>query len=172
MLIIPRYFLQENVADAGIIPFYEDEYGYNPGLILDLYLAVTCDENPRFFQRIRRPSNKWDLHSYSSLVWFEKHPCGKHKIEEFLKTICKLAGVDQLSNHSLRSTGIQALHRDGFSVHDICRMTGHKNPNNLKHYFVLTKMDKIRMATSLQHGHKTYDSGVYRIGLRLQVLQK
>ena len=65
--------------------------------------------------------------------------------------------------HSLnRASGIRALKRDNFDVHDVCRISGHKNPNNLRHYHAPTKMDKLRQAMSIQHGNKTIDTGVYK----------
>ena len=94
--------MQENLSEAGIIPFYEDEFGYNPGAMLELYLAVTNDDCPRLFQRAKRISKQFDLHSWKSTVWFTNAACGKHKVADMLKEVCRVAGVEQQPNHSIR----------------------------------------------------------------------
>jgi hypothetical protein len=43
--------IQEDLEKSGVIPFYEDEHGFNPGRLLEVFLQRLHPENGFFFQR-------------------------------------------------------------------------------------------------------------------------
>ena len=56
----------EDLSNSGIILFDSDEFGYNPGELMEIYLGKLHPENPALFQRGRKISKKFGLHTASS----------------------------------------------------------------------------------------------------------
>ena len=56
----------EDLANSGIILFDTDEFGYNPGEIMEIYLNMLHPEQMALFQRCRQPSKKFILRTASS----------------------------------------------------------------------------------------------------------
>ena len=56
----------EDLSNTGIILFNTDEFGYNPGELMEFYLSKLHPENPALFQRCKWISKKFTLHSASS----------------------------------------------------------------------------------------------------------
>ena len=53
----------EDITNSGIILFDTDEFGYNPGQLMDFYLSKLHPNNPALFPRQRVISNRFNLHS-------------------------------------------------------------------------------------------------------------
>ena len=52
-----------------------------------------------------------------------------------MKHICQNAGLTKIyTNHCIRGTTATAMHRSGYSLHDIAQVTHHKNIESLKFY--------------------------------------
>ena len=56
----------EDIANAGIILFSTDQYGYNPGEVMDAYLSRLHPDNEALFQRGKWITKKFTLHAPSS----------------------------------------------------------------------------------------------------------
>ena len=56
----------EDLSNSGIILFDTDEFGYNPGELMEFYLGKLHPANPALFQRPRIVSKKFNLHAASS----------------------------------------------------------------------------------------------------------
>ena len=121
--------------------------------MLEYYLKATHPENQRLFQLEVKISKKFDIHTTTETVWFQNVPVGKTMIPKMLPLLCQAAGVDELTNHSLRATAINALARSGFQFLEIAQgVSHHKNLNNLASYNRPTEVLKTRMGVSIQHG--------------------
>ena len=56
----------EDLSNSGIILFDTDEYGYNPGELMEIYLSMLHPEQMALFQRVRQPTKKFTLRTASS----------------------------------------------------------------------------------------------------------
>ena len=99
---LTKPYLQEDIRDSGVIPFFTDEMDYNPGRILEIYLERLHPGNGNMFQTPCVPSKKWDIHRRSCNVWFVNQNLGKNQVGPLLKELCNVVGVPPLSNHSIR----------------------------------------------------------------------
>ena len=121
--------------------------------MFEYYLGVLHPTNERLFQREITVSKKFDLHTTPSSVWFTKAPVGKGMVPKMLPLLCKAAGCDVLTNHSLRATALSSLCRAGFQDREVSQgVSGHKNLANLASYNRPTEVLKSRMAVSIGHG--------------------
>ena len=57
----------EDISNSGIILFDTDEYGYNPGELMEIYLNMLNPEQTALFQRVRVPSKKFNIRDAPSL---------------------------------------------------------------------------------------------------------
>ncbi len=109
---------------------YADGTPRCPVKSLKLYLFKLNPLQEAFFQR---PV----AHAVSKITvpWYINAPVGKNKIGDFLKDICKLAGLSTIyTNHSIRATAINALLRGGHSALDVTNVSGHKTAEGLEPY--------------------------------------
>jgi len=68
-------------------------------------------------------------------VWYANVPLGVHKLGEMLASMSIKYNLSQrYTNHSLRVTSCQALEDAGVEGRHIVGVSGHKNPDSLKHY--------------------------------------
>ena len=56
----------EDIENAGVILFTTDQYGYNPGELMEYYLTKLHPVKDSLFQRHRRPSKRFSLHDSMS----------------------------------------------------------------------------------------------------------
>ena len=56
----------EDLSNSGIILFSEDEFGYNPGQLMEFYLSKLHEENTALFQRARPVGKQFSLHEPKS----------------------------------------------------------------------------------------------------------
>ena len=70
------------IMQAGIIPFHTDQYGFNPGKLIEIYLSRLHPANERLLQRPMPISSKFGLHRPKSKLapWYYTHPVGKNMI--------------------------------------------------------------------------------------------
>ena len=67
--------------------------------------------------------------------WYKKTAVGENTIGKFMKQISKNAGLSVIyTNHCIRGTTATAMHRSGYSLHEIAQVTRHKNIESLKYY--------------------------------------
>ena len=72
---------------------------------------------------------------YSDDKWYKKSPVGENTIGKFMKEISTNAGLSvKYTNHCIRGTTATAMHRSGYSLHEIAQVTRHKNIESLKSY--------------------------------------
>ena len=93
-----------------------------------MYLSKLTDL-PDLFQT---PNSKY---KYPHDKWYKKTPVGENTIAQFMKEISKAAGLSTIyTNHCIRGTTATAMHRAGYSLHEIANVTKHKNIESLKYY--------------------------------------
>ena len=97
------------------------------------------------------------LHILCSEPWYENSRIGVNTIGDLLPSLCEIAKVPRLTNHSIRTTSIRAMRRSGFDDNQVCFVSGHKDPESLKNYDSLTVFDRTKMAMAMQHGSTTLD---------------
>ena len=108
----------------NLVPFLKNEV-CNPGNLMELYLELTNPENARLFQRARDSSKKkFNLHDLDVTVLFENAPVGRDAINKNLKTLCQILGKEEMTNHCIRTTGINILKRSGYDDRDIVATSG------------------------------------------------
>ncbi|KAL3866008.1 hypothetical protein ACJMK2_043349 [Sinanodonta woodiana] len=66
--------------------------------------------------------------------WYTCEPVKPKQFSSFMPDICKNAGVQRYTAHSLRATAIQAMSDAGFATRNILFMTDHKHEESLKTY--------------------------------------
>ena len=69
----------EDLSNTGIILFETDEFGYNPGELMEYYLSKLSG-NTALFQRVRGISKKFTLESASSYTWVHRFCDGLSQI--------------------------------------------------------------------------------------------
>jgi hypothetical protein len=72
---------KENLEKSGIIPFYQDEQGFNPGRLLEVFLKRLHPENAFLFQRPVVVSPKFKI---CQDIWYTKAKIGKNKERDSL----------------------------------------------------------------------------------------
>ena len=81
---------------------------------------------------------------------------GKDKLGNFMSSLSKKLNLRKnYSNHCLRVTGINLLHRAGFSNSDICAVSGHKNERSLHRYMRCNEKSLKRASWTLSSSSET-----------------
>ena len=92
-------------------------------------LSFLNPNQPRLFQRILygcRPNDG---------PWFANAPLGHNSISEMMPQLSVWADLSKrYTNHCVRATVVTDLMDAGFSAHEVCAVTGHKNAQSLEHY--------------------------------------
>ena len=115
----------ETVENAGIIPYQMDSNAkLNPGLFFELYLGLLNSNCPRLFQRPRKPSKTFDIHSLDATFLYDKAPLGEHTIDKMLPILCEVLGKPKYTNHSIRVTGIRTLRKFNLPVDVMLKFSG------------------------------------------------
>ena len=92
-----------------------------------LYLSKLTEIDALF----QAPNDKY----LSQGKWYKKLPVGENTIAKFMSEISKNASLSKkYTNHCMRGTTATAMHRSGYSLHDIAQVTKHKNIETLKFY--------------------------------------
>ena len=103
---------QEDLRDAGVIPCYEDEDGFNPFALMDMYLNACHPENPRLFQQPVRLSKQFSIHSNKPVPWYSRGVVGKNNnVGKLMPNLCAALDIPLIHNHQVRATGISTLNR-------------------------------------------------------------
>ena len=104
-----------------------------PVQILDLYyskLPPQAIESDIFFVR---PLD--NIPTDPTKPWYTGTPVGKHTLENKLKKMCSLAGIEgRISNHSLRATSVTQMYESGVPEKVIQERTGHRWLEALRMY--------------------------------------
>ena len=139
---------------GGIIPFSTDQYGFNPGEFLRMYIASTNDKLDRLFQRPQRAAKWFSIHKFEIKTLYENAPIGRDMIGTMLKRLCTAAGLeDKYTNHCLRATGIQNLKRLGVQDRDIVNVSGNHAINlNVKLNTLSCQILPVKKATFDKRG--------------------
>ena len=93
------------------------------------FLARLHPSEERLFQRVLagvRPS---------SGPWFANMPMGHNPLGNMMPLLSVRANLAvRYTNHCVRATVVTDLKEAGFSNHEVCAITGHKNESSLQHY--------------------------------------
>jgi hypothetical protein len=117
----------EEIENAGIIPYQMDPKAQlNPGLFYELYLGLLNSNCPRLFQRARRSSETFNIHSLDVNCLFDNSPLGEHTIDKMLPTLCEVLGKPKYTNHSIRVTGLRTLRKFDLPVDVMLKFSGMK----------------------------------------------
>ena len=102
-----------------------------PVQMFKLYLNKLHPDTQYLWQRPREGRI-----NYIDTNWYEKRPVGKDMLERFMKiNLSKYVNLDATyTNHSIRSTVITTLDRDGFEARHIIQLSSHKSESTVKEY--------------------------------------
>ena len=102
-----------------------------PVATFKLYLDKLHPESNSLWQRARQGRI-----NYIDQDWYERRPVGRDMLERFMKiNISQDLKLDgQYTNHSIRSTVIRTLDRDGFEARHIIQLSSHKSESTIKEY--------------------------------------
>ena len=143
----------ETLENSGLIPFCDNEQGYNPGKLISLYMKYLHPDNPFLFQRPRRPAKDFSVDTAPCL--FEDDKQGKNKTAICLATICETLAIPRFTNHSVRSTAIHVLKQYGYQDREIQRLSGHRSIESLNNYDPSNSVEqKAGMAFALMNKKK------------------
>ena len=85
---------------------------------------------------------------------FKKNPMGQERIAQVMSRIAARAGLrGRYTNHSVRRTECTDLLNGGVSPLYAAQLTGHRDPNSLKHYVVADQSMQQHMSKILQGGY-------------------
>ena len=115
---------------ARMYPTESDTDGFKA---LKLYLSKVNPNCSAFFQYPRR---NWDeTTSVNDPCWYENRPLGVNTLSTMMKQISKAAGLSEMyTNHCVRATAITVWGDAGLAPHQICHISGHKDPKSLQSY--------------------------------------
>ena len=86
--------------------------------------------------------------------WYKATAVSENTIGKFLKNICKNSGLTTVyTNHCLRGTTATAMHKNGYSLHDIAQVTCHKNLESLKNYLATPTIDDMQNYSNSLFGY-------------------
>ena len=95
--------------------------------------------------------------------WYDASPMGVHKIEEMMPDMSQKYKLSRrYTNHCLRATTITTLHDAGFAPQDICKVTGHKSAESLKHYIDAASTSKSVEAADVLENFLNHQSDIPR----------
>ena len=93
----------------------------------------------------------------NSDLWFKASPVGENTIGKFMKQISKNASLSVIyTNHCIRGTTATAMHRSGYSLHDIAQVTCHKNIESLKYYLEQPTLDDMTNYSDSLFGYASH----------------
>lgn len=158
----------EDLRDGGVILFQDNEFGLNPGLYMERFLAKLHPDCEFFLQRPQRKSKNFDLLNNPD-CWFEKNKVGPNMVGEMMPLLSEAALVPRLTNGQVRPTSVSSMKRGGADDREICTITGHKNSDSLKHYNPhLTEERQIEIAQTIANkGRKRHASAPVSMGTRV-----
>ena len=96
-----------------------------------------------YFKRLPKPPEDMEFFfakpldkvpSDARAPWFYSVPVGKNTLGGLLADICREAGIEKKTNHSLRATGATAMFAAGVPEKMIKEVTGHKSSKALEIY--------------------------------------
>ena len=94
-----------------------------------------------YFKRLPKPTEDMEFFFAKPLdkvpskaPWFHSLPVGKNTLGGLLADICKEAGIEKKTNHSLRATGATAMFAAGVPEKMIKEVTGHRSSKALEIY--------------------------------------
>ncbi|XP_031556404.1 uncharacterized protein KIAA1958-like [Actinia tenebrosa] len=83
-------------------------------------------ESPFYLAAIQKPSSE---------IWYKRQPLGKHSMAQFMKEMCKAAGIEgRFTNHSARRTMISTLRKENVEPLNIIALAGQRNLKSLDSY--------------------------------------
>lgn len=132
---------------------------YCPIRAYELYMSLINAEVECMWQR---PNMKF----MATGNWYHMQVVGKHTIGNFLKDMCKDAGITTVyTNHCTRVTTSVLLNEAGFGENDIIHVTGHKSTSSLSSYInKASNVKKRKMADTISNvffdGPSTSTSGM------------
>ena len=111
-----------------------------PVTLFEFNLSKLSKECDKLFQQPR------DKIHYTDNEWFQPRGVGHNTIETFMKTLAKDAKLERndYTNHSIRSTVISNLDRNGFEGRHIQAVSGHKSEATIKECSVKCPENKKR----------------------------
>lgn len=118
-----------------------------PVALLKLLISKTDPNATQIFNQYRKEAVQYPL---TQDVWFTDSGLSKRTFSNFLRDMCKAAGVTKrYTPHCLRTTAIRHLREQGFDRGDITFMSQHKSESSLKSYtmFASTKQKKSLSST-------------------------
>ena len=92
--------------------------------------------------------------------WFKATPVGENTIGKFMKDISEFSGLTTVyTNHCVRGTTATAMHRSGYSLHDIAQVTRHKNIESLKYYLEKPTIENMKNYSNSLFKYASNDKG-------------
>lgn len=92
----------------------------------------------------------------ASLVgWYKNCPIWKNQISKWTTSAAEQIGIDteraKITNHSLRSTAVSHLAREGVGEGQLIRITGHSSTASIMPYLQLDKGHHAKMVEKMRH---------------------
>ena len=80
---------------------------------------------------------------------------GKNQVAKMLPSLTELVSGKRFTNNSVRPTSIRQMKRAGMEDREVASVSGHKDPNSLKHYYPGPGMAKMaKMAEAIANGKR------------------
>ena len=120
---------------------YESDSKTDGGKALKLYLSK-C--NPKC------EACDWSEQSEGMQCWFKNRPLGVNTLASMMKQINTDAKLSQVyTNHCVRATAITLWGEAGMPDRQICHISGHKDPNSLRHYHSRPSRAQLRNSSNI-----------------------
>jgi hypothetical protein len=138
-------------GSGGIMPCLDIAEGFNPGLLLEKYLALRPEGSVDYLflcaKYISKKEQK-ELSNPNTVLFEPNRKIGKNHMTYMCKSIAEALGLPpkEYTNHRLRATGVQALKEAGFSLSDIAKFTGYKNSRSITRSFDTVGLEETEQA--------------------------
>ena len=96
------------------------------------------------------------------LLWYDPVPVGKNKLGTMIKDVCKDAGIEEKTNHSLRATGASAMFQANVPEKIIQNTTGHRSLEALRKYQHTSMEQHQAVSRLLMSGKSSLFSQVFK----------
>lgn len=124
--------LQDKGSNEKTARMYETESETDGYTALKLYLSKL---NPKCQALFQFPRRDWTEANVTDKCWYENRPLGVNSLGTMMKEISKNANLSQAyTNHCVRASAITLWSDAGLEDRQICHISGHRNPANLRHY--------------------------------------
>jgi hypothetical protein len=130
--------------EMGNKRMYETHSKICPVKMLKFFLSKTAKSATNLFNKCAKDA----ISNRTQELWYTSQPLTQRTFVDFLPDICKMAGCQRYSAHSLRATAIEALKDAGLEARHIMYMSGQTNEASIRSYGRELSSNQMKIASA------------------------